>query len=168
MDELSPQLVEISHLWHDLYTCCTLFPVMTSSRLIRLQKPSPPSSDTIWKKRIGLSKQFWKNFPKIFFWLPVQKFFHFRSNQTTVISGINFRFPLAFFHSELGLAWPSISPKISFFEPGAYMTHHDVIGFEQLKLNKNPKTNNCKKNFEIPLNPAKEIIIRFARQVSST
>ena len=42
------------------------------------------------------------------------------------------------------------------------MTHHDVIIFEKLKLKKNQKTNNCKKNFEIPLNPAKDMnIARF-------
>ena len=52
------------------------------------------------------------------------------------------------------------------------MTHDDVIIFEKLKLKKNSKTNNCKKNFAIPLNPAKDINItrftclRFARQVS--
>ena len=52
------------------------------------------------------------------------------------------------------------------------MTHHDVIIFKKLKLKKNPKTNNCKKNFEILLNPTKDINItrftclRFARQVS--
>ena len=53
------------------------------------------------------------------------------------------------------------------------MTHDDVIIFEKLKLKKNSKTNNSKKNYEIPLNPAKDINItrftylRFARQVSS-
>ena len=53
------------------------------------------------------------------------------------------------------------------------MTHYDVIIFQKIKLKKNPKTNNCKKNFEIPLNSAKDINItrftclRFARQVSS-
>ena len=52
------------------------------------------------------------------------------------------------------------------------MTHYDVIIFQKIKLKKNPKTNNCKKNFEIPLNSAKDINItrftclRFARQVS--
>ena len=52
------------------------------------------------------------------------------------------------------------------------MTHDDVIIFEKLKLKKNSKTNNSKKNYEIPLNPAKDINItrftclRFARQVS--
>ena len=52
------------------------------------------------------------------------------------------------------------------------MTHYDVIIFEKLKLKINPKTNNCKNNFEIPLNPAKDMNItrftclRFARQVS--
>ena len=52
------------------------------------------------------------------------------------------------------------------------MTHHDVIIFKKLKLKKNPKTNNCKKNFEILLNPSKDINItrftclRFAREVS--
>ena len=54
------------------------------------------------------------------------------------------------------------------------MTHHDVIIFKKLKLKKNPKTNNCKKNFEIPLNPGKDMNItrltslRFAWQVSHT
>jgi len=53
------------------------------------------------------------------------------------------------------------------------MTHDDVIIFEKLKLKKNAKTNNCKNNFELPLNPAKDMNItrftclRFARQVSS-
>ena len=52
------------------------------------------------------------------------------------------------------------------------MTHDDVIIFEKFKLKKNPKPNNCKKNFEIPLNPAEDMNItrftclRFARQVS--
>jgi len=39
------------------------------------------------------------------------------------------------------------------------MTHDDVIIFEKFKLKKNPKTNNCKKNFGIPLNPAKDMNI---------
>ena len=39
------------------------------------------------------------------------------------------------------------------------MTHHDVIIFEKLKLKKNAKTNNCEKNFEIPLNLANDINI---------
>ena len=53
------------------------------------------------------------------------------------------------------------------------MTHDDVIIFEKLELKENLKTNNSKKNYEIPLNPAKDINItrftclRFARQVSS-
>ena len=42
------------------------------------------------------------------------------------------------------------------------MTHHDVINFEKLRLNKNQKTNNCKKKIEIPSNPAKDInLTRF-------
>ena len=32
MDELSPQLVEISHLWHDLYTCRTLIARLNSEK----------------------------------------------------------------------------------------------------------------------------------------
>ena len=55
------------------------------------------------KTRIGLSKE-------------VQNFFHFRSDQTTISSG-NGRFRQPFFHSELRMSRPSISPNISFFEP---------------------------------------------------
>ena len=55
------------------------------------------------------------------FWLPVWKFFHFRSDQMAVTSGHG-RFWLPFFHSELGLSRPSFPPNMSVFEP-----HHQKL-----------------------------------------
>ena len=47
-----------------------------------------------------------------------------------------------------------------FWHQNFAMTHDDVIIFGKLKLKKNSKTNNCKKDFLIPLNPTKDINTR--------
>ena len=112
MDSVGPKTPKITENF--------LIRTISGDDVIATDKTSKTCPAITWlyieKREYNFLNSFLQAFQKYIFWLPVSKFFHFRSDQTPVTFG-NGKICLPFFQSTLGIVRSSISQNISFFHP---------------------------------------------------